>query len=200
MAAALLLILPISAWADDFDVSITTTGTFTATGTNAYKELTFTDGVFTGTTAGGSLTLDPLGLFTLARPQSGLLDAYATSFELDITFQIPVGVGNNPTPFHALVTGSVAVTGTNHDSVSISYGINNKPETFSNQDGSGSFQLSVDDFTITVPGSTPVSVNQTGMISQGNFTPVPEPSGIALLATAAGLVTFVTLRRRKARV
>jgi len=170
--------------ADEIDISFTTSGTFGATGTGTYKDLIFAGTTVTGTTVGGALSLSDLGSFDLSRP-GGILAVYATTFSEDFLFTIPAGTKHNPTVFNSLVTGVVTANG--NDTVKITFGVSNKPVSFSNDQGTGSFLLSVNDITISLPkGSDTTTALGTGSIADATFTPVPEPAGIVLLITVVG--------------
>ena len=179
----------------EVDLSFTTSGTFAATGTDAYKDLIFTGTTFTGTTVGGALNLSDVGLFDLSRP-GGILAIYATIFTEDFLFTIPAGTNHNPTVFNALVTGAVAAIG--NDTVTVKFGLNSKPVSFSNDDGTGFFVLNIDDITINLPrGSDTTTAFSTGSITHAIFAPVPEPAGIVLLITVIG--SILVLVRNKPR-
>jgi hypothetical protein len=180
----------------EVDISFTTSGTFGATSTDTYKDLIFTGTAFTGTTVGGALNLSDVGLFDLSRP-GGILAVYASTFTEDFLFTIPAGTNHNPTVFDALVTGKVAAIG--NDTVTITFGVNSKPVSFSNDAGTGSFVLNIDDITIKLPQSSDTTTTLgTGSITNATFTPVPEPGGIVLLITVIGSVlVFVRNKPRR---
>lgn len=192
---AAMLTTPLVARAQ-IDISFTTSGTFGATSTDAYKDLLFTGTTFTGTTVGGALTLSDVGLFDLSRP-GGILAVYATTFTEDFQFTIPAGTNHNPTVFDALVTGSVAAIG--NDTVTINFGLNSKPVSFSNSDGAGFFLLNIGDVTINLPkGSDTTTAFSTASITNATFTPAPEPGSIVLLITVIGSVlVFVRNKPRR---
>lgn len=192
---AAMVTMSLVARADEIDISFTTSGTFGATGTNTYKDLIFAGTTVTGTTVGGALTMSDVGSYDLSRP-GGILAVYATTFTEDFLFTIPAGTRHNPTVFNSLVTGLVTANGNN--TVTITFGVNNKPVSFSNDQGTGSFLLSVDDITINLPrGSDTTTAFGTGSIADATFTPVPEPAGVVLLITVMGPI--LVLVRNKPR-
>ena len=202
-----LLMLSLSctflASADEVLFSFSTTGSFSL---GTPSDLAFlgigTGSVpgFTGMTAGNTLSLSNLGTFALTKPGRSADDYTGDTFTLDLSFFAPSGI-DGLTMFDAQLTGSV---NKNLGTLHIDFGPT-KNFQFDNDSGSGAFDLSINDLTLTVPkdGTTTVSQVLTGNITnafdpQTDATPAPEPASIVLLSGAALLVAAkLRFRMRK---
>jgi len=193
LCAAVLAALPGVARADVFPVSLSTGGTFAATGLDTYLDLTYGGTSDVRLVNGGSLILSNIGLFKLNRPPSGT-DVYDTTFMEVIQFTIPSGTDPNPAIFDASVMGTVKRIG--GGTVDIAFDPAGQLLTFSNSFAVGSFLLTLDDVQISVPG---LNMRGTGTISNFTFTAVPEPAGIVLLSLATGL-TLIAVRRKRTEI
>jgi hypothetical protein len=156
---------------------------------------------FGGTTDDGSLTLSNLGVFTLLKPKKGA-DTYHDAFSLILTFLKPLGIDGGPdATFDAALKGTV---NTQQGSLLIDFGPA-QTFTYKNNSSSGSFDLAIDDLTLTIPhdGTSSVSQILTGRISNAIDPPVntaaevPEPLSIVLLGTAIVLTGIAQRRRRR---
>jgi hypothetical protein len=157
--------------ASDFTITGGTTGTFTVGGLSTYGHLTFTNGSFSDTTAGGFAAIggtagNNLGNFALA---AGTF-TYNSAFTLVVTFTAPPGAGGGS--YTASVTGIVhTVAG------GVLIDFNNTPQTFTFP-GGGSFTLTVNDTSVSVGSNSFV----TGQITGAN---VPDGgSAVTLLGIA----------------
>lgn len=166
----------------------------TASSTLTGSSLSFQQGTFNVTTAGGFVGVgnspglpNNFGTFSLPADITPQTVPAGTNFLLHIMFTAPAGVTPNPVPFMAVVTGTVAAnTG--------GYFINfdNTARNITWTGGSGT--VLVNDLSINNTGPA-TSVEITGNIT-ANQTTVPEPSTVLLVASGlAGLA--VTARRRR---
>jgi hypothetical protein len=191
------------AHAEEVQFSLSTSGSFSSgtPGDLSFAGIgTASQAGFTDTTSGGSLTLSDVGIFTLLKPKSSApshgADTYRDSFTLDLTFFGPTGI-NGQTTFDATLTGTV---NTQQGSVLIDFGPA-QTFTFSGEDSSGSFDLTVNDLALGIPHDGTLSVSQllTGSISNATdpATAVPEPVSIVLLGTTMVLAAIMARRRRR---
>ena len=158
-------------------ISFTTVGTFSA-GTPA--DLAYTPISFTGATApDGTLTLTDIGQFSLS--SSSQAEHFTQdSFTLQFNFLTPVGV-IEPVEFIASLSGQINPNG--NGNVHVHFKPNEEVISFSNQTGSGSFTLTVNNViglrqqgTVTATGS----VYEAGDYASA----VPEPGSFILLGSA----------------
>ena len=187
--------------ADEVSFSLSTAGSFSA---ETPSDLSFVGiGGFTHTTVAGTLALTDLGAFTLKKP-SHAAEHYADTFTLDLIFSVPDGI-DGQTPFHAAFDAALSGTvNTQHGSVLIDFGPA-KTFAFRNATGSGVFDLSIDDLTLTLPRGDTDTVSQvlTGAITGATDPPVdstsvPEPLSAALVVTVAVLVVGRIRRQTRA--
>ena len=187
-----LLVLPgqFAAHADEIQVSLDTYGSFSSVTPN----LNF-QGVtgITGTTVGGSVVLEGLGIFTLQKPLKAA-DHYTGFFTLEVNFGSADGLSEGRMDYDGTLSGTV---NTQLGSVMIDFGPA-RALMFKNQLQQGSFNFSVDDLTLAIPHeeTSSVSVNLIARITDAIDPPVntPEPASIFLLGTLIGAVVFVSRR------
>ena len=171
------------------DFSLSASGTFSP----VTADLVFLPSSgFTGTSdADGFLPLSGLGTFTLTRPGGGL-DRYQGEFTLDLAFFLPGGIHGE-----AVFDATVKV---NRNLAHINFG-KTQSFTFTNENASGGFDLTVDDVLLQLPhGVDTVSQTLTGNITNAFDPPaavVPEPQALVLLGTAI-LLAWFAFRRRQA--
>jgi len=188
----LLVVFGSLASADDMRVvafSLSTTGNFSS---GTPLDLAFDGSQFSGESdQDGLLILADLGMFTLTRPLKGA-DVYhpnSDTFNLDLAFLAPLGVEGNTT-FAATLQGKVKRDG---DSVFIDFGPT-RSFTFANNDGSGGFDLTIDDINLSASDDQQASSEVlTGRITNAFDPPnapatVPEPQAVLLLGTIVLLI------------
>jgi hypothetical protein len=171
------------------------------------RELTFTNSSFGGTSIGGDLSV-ALGTFSLV-PLGN--DNYSgSSFNLLVSFDVPLGLNTPSTTLTSILTGTT-FSGQGQcmpiphpcGSVTINFNNNNPiPFSFTSGNTTGSFFLTVSDLTISA-GQTGVAL--TGRITGANQTTttpppqtdVPEPATLALFGS--GLFLLASRARRSVR-
>jgi hypothetical protein len=178
--------------ADSFSLTADLNGGF-ASGGLTYTAGTFGESVCTGcgTTSSGFLGIggvfsNNLGYFSLGGDPE---DYNGNTFELSVTFTLPTGiVGSDTALYGAVLTGSVSVNGGG-----ITIDFDNTPINFTFVDGgtSGSFQLVVNDVSVT-RGLTSVL---TGDLQGRQSSAIPEPASMILLGS--GLIGAGSFVRRK---
>ena len=183
------------AHADEMQFSLSTSGSFSlgTPGDLSFAGIgTASQAEFTDTTPGGSLTLTDLGTFTLQKPTHGA-DPYHDTFNLDLVFSLPsVGIVEQTT-FDAAVRGAV---NTQRGWVLIDFGPA-RHFTFSNEYGSGSFDLAINDLALKIPHGDTATLTGTITNAIDPVTAIPEPLSIVLLGTTMVLVANVARRRRR---
>jgi hypothetical protein len=188
--------------ADEVTFSLSTSGSFSPGSPSDLSFLGIENG-FTGTTRGGTLSLN-LGTFTLRKPSQGA-DTYNSgdTFTLNLLFFAPAGI-NGQTMFNAALTGALRGTVNKEQGWGlIDFGPTQRFH-FQNEDGSGVFELTIDDLALTIPHDNTPSVSQVlaGSITNASdppadIAPVPEPLSIVLFVTV--IVFVVGQIRRKTR-
>jgi hypothetical protein len=191
--------------AEEITFSLSTTGSFSS---GTPSDLVF-HGIgsappggpagYTGTTTGGSLVLSNLGTFTLYKPAHGADPYNNDTFTLDVLFFLPSGINGSAT-YSATLSGTV---NTQQGSLLIDFGPA-QHFTFSNTDGSGSFDLRLNDVSMTLPHTDVAGVTQvlSGAINNATDPPVagpataPEPLSIVLLGTVMVFVATLVRRRK----
>jgi hypothetical protein len=170
-------------------ISFTTTGTFSA---GTPSDLTYTTTSFTGTTtAGGFLLLPDLGEFNLngsADPEHFNGD----SFTLHLNFLTPIGVSGS-VDFLASLSGHI--NGNGNGNVHINFTPNSKVIAFTNDTGSGTFTLAVNDVTGLQLGGTATSTGSIANAAADPPTVAPEPDSFILFGS--GLIGLSCAVRRK---
>jgi hypothetical protein len=220
----LLLLLLVSSWlfADEVFIAGFTNGCFGAacapSATATSGGLTYSNAVFSGTTAGGFRAIggnpnpgsnfNNLGSISLSTaPQT-----YNTAFTLQTTFVAPQGInGSNTTTFVATILGTVRSDNTggvfvDFDNTPLLFTFNDTncepnpepqpPSAGQTTCGVGSFFFGVNDVSID-PGQTVAVSGQILSAQQSSEqTPqVPEPSSIALIGS--GVIGVAARIRRK---
>jgi len=184
--AAVAFALPTRARADEITLSGSTTGTFSASGTNTLLGMTFTglsgSTGFYATTSGGVAALN-LGSFSLSNTSG----SYTGSFALNIAFTSPV---MNSITDTATIFGSVTTPYTGGVWI-----FNFSPETI-NFGNNQSFELAVNSISVS-PGSVGAPLTAfayyTGPTG-GNGGTVPEAPTAAL--AGLGIAGLFLLKKR----
>jgi hypothetical protein len=180
--------------ADDVELVGSASGTFN-NGLTSISGLSYTGSTFDTTSSGGFYALgnnagtpnfNNLGSFTL----TGAPGSYVgDTFTLDVTFTSPAGIqGSSSADYTATLFGNV--TANNQGGVEVAF--TNSPQgfTFSNGKTSGSFDLYVNQTSITAGNVSPV----TGYgMAQAQAVPEPAP----MLCMLTGLLGVGIRSRRK---
>lgn len=178
-----------SAFADEVTVAGSTKGGFNGNAVAATATtfgLTFTTGSFSVTTAGGAASIggatNNLGSFSL----TGAAHNYVgTTFELQVTFTLPAGVGGGS--FTATISGIVVNSSTG--GVTIDFDNSFHTFVFNNGTTHGSFKLRVNDVDVSPGESSRITGNIRDAIS------IPDGgSSVALLGLAT--IAIAALRRK----
>lgn len=179
LAVAVLALAPVAARADEVTVAGTTSASGVPLG------ITFTNGSFSGTTAGGFAGFSNLGSFTLSTsPRTYTGD----TLSLLVVFTLPSGIaGGGSSTFTATLFGSVSTTPGGGVTIAFSP---TQTFSFSNAGGSGSFSFTLNTVSVN-PGGT---VNLSGSVSSAVYTPAPEPGTLLLLGSG---LAFLLLFGRK---
>jgi len=198
--AVVLAACSLPVMADEMPFQGSTSGSFSDALTAALLSFAGTN-FGPGVTAGGNFELTDLGTFTINLSPSDTVHLGGT-FDLTVTFIIPVGSGNPS--YSAAVSGTI--NGSNANNVDINFDPNGQTVNFSSAaDGYGSFFLTVDDLIGLNGSNTSFTRTLTGRISDAVFTPttvppdqvVPEPTSILLLFTVVMGAGVAMHRRRR---
>lgn len=180
---------------DEMPFALTTTGAFS--GLPAGANLAFSGNSASGIVGPSGVASNiNLGAFTLTPPTTFDYLDYAGGFNLNVTFAVPVEAGSNS--FTASISGRV---NKRNGSISINFTPDTRLFTFSNAEGSGSFNLNVSDVFGFAPGRTTATRVLYGTITDATFTPAsgggetPEPSTLVLMVSS--VLGAVLLRRKK---
>jgi hypothetical protein len=190
LAAAVVVIVsalnPVRASANEITLIGSTSGIFSASGTNALSPgLTFNASSFNQGTSGGFAALN-LGSFSLNSANGG----YSGNFTVDVNFTEPTGIsGGGSSNFDAHVMGSVSngaggATVFDFDPASEVFNFSNSTET-------GYFTFDIPSFVSVLPGN---SVGLNGFVDYVGGPTVPEPPSIVL--ALSGLLGIFIVKRR----
>jgi hypothetical protein len=176
-----------SAFADEVNVAGYTGGVFASTSSNQLMGLTYDSSNFDVTTvlgfagigsAPGIPNFNNLGSFTLATSPGSPTAYTGQSFQLTITFTLPTVISGGPTLVTAALIGTVF-----DEAGGVRVNFSNAPQTiyFTNAIASGSFNITVNDVSIT-PGGTVAATGYVSGAQQGpTINSVPEPVTVFLL-------------------
>jgi hypothetical protein len=192
---ALLSAVATGAFAQEINLQGSAAGGFNGTSATTLGGISYTGSTFNISTSGGfyalggnpqTVNVNNLGSFSLTgAPQNYSGD----SFTLDVTFTQPTGIINgNTNSYTAQLFGQVS-SNTNGGAY-ISFGNTPKLFTFSNAQGSGSFDLNVNNVSLS-----PNNVAAVTGYGTGNVKAVPEPASMFCIAT--GLVGIVLKKKKK---
>ncbi len=153
--------------------------------------LLYTNSTFSVADAGGFAAIgnvaatpnvDNLGSFSL----SGAAFTYTgNAFDLRVSFTAPPGTAPGSGVFTSVLTGMVTAI----DNGGVFVDFNNTPQHFTFS-GGGSFDLSVNDVSVTAGNLVAV----TGQIT--SVTSVPEPETYAMMLAGLGVMGFVSRKRK----
>lgn len=153
--------------------------------------LLYTNSTFNVADAGGFAAIggvvatpnvDNLGSFSL----SGAAFTYTgNAFDLRVTFTAPPGTAPGSGVFTSVLSGMVTAI----DNGGVFVDFNNTPQHFTFT-GGGSFDLSVNDVSMTAGNTVAV----TGQIT--SVTSVPEPETYAMMLAGLGVMGFVSRKRK----
>ncbi|HEY0876295.1 MAG TPA: PEP-CTERM sorting domain-containing protein [Vicinamibacterales bacterium] len=183
-----------------------TTTSCTPSGVSAtLNELTFTNSSFGGTSIAGDLSVT-LGTFSLV--PRGNDDYSGSSFNLLVTFDVPLGLNTPSTTLTSLLTGTTSSAPGQCNpapnpcgSVAINFNNNPIPFSFTSGNTTGSFFLTVGDLIIPAGQTVALTGRISGASQTTTTTPppqnVPEPATLALFGS--GLFLAASRARRSRR-
>lgn len=180
-----LALAPSGARADEVTVAGTTSASGVPLG------ITFTNGSFSGTTAGGFAGFSNLGSFTLSASPGTYNGA---TLNLMVTFTLPSGIaGGGSTTFTATLFGTVNNSANGGVTITFSPA---QTFNFSNAGGNGSFNFTLNTVSVN-PGGT---VNLSGYASSAVYTPATEPGTPLLLGSGLAFLLFLGRKMQPAAV